>query len=111
MDDDFTIPGDSDTDIENSADDQSESIQRIDQQLRKWLDHYPDLIPEDQFTALVQKCGVIHGAKIVELFRSLDYQRTGTVSKDVLLQNNYLASLITVYSSFRSSSGHRTYSE
>ena len=89
-----TTADESDPELENSTDDQS--VHRIAQQLRKWLEHYPDYIPEQQFTSLVRKCGIMNIPKIVELFRSLDFERTGSVPKEVLLKNNYLASLIMV---------------
>lgn len=87
-------------DREDAIDDQS--MQRIAQQVRKWLDPFPEHIAEQQFISLVRKCGIMNVPAILELFTSLDFERTGSVKKHVLLQNNYLASLITVCSSAES---------
>ena len=74
--------------------DELTSIQR---QLSKWLSNYNDKVTEDQFITLLKKIApFVREPEIKELFHQFDFQNAGSVNKQVLLQNNYLANLIIV---------------
>lgn len=75
----------------------TEELNSIQKQLNKWLSNYEEKVTEDQFLQLLKKIAPFVSEKDVkELFHQFDFQQSGSVNKQVLLQNNYLAHLILV---------------
>ena len=75
----------------------SDELNSIQQQLSKWLSNYEEKVTEDQFIQLLKKIAPFVSEKDVkELFHQFDFQDSGSVNKQVLIQNNYLAHLIVV---------------
>ena len=75
----------------------SEELLSIQAQITKWLSNYGNLVTQNEFVELLQKIvPFVKQREIKELFHSIDYENSGAIKKQLLLQNNYLATLIQV---------------
>ena len=75
----------------------SDELNSIQQQLTKWLSNYEDKVTQKEFIQLLKKIAPFVSEKDVKvLFHDFDFQNSGSINKQVLLQNNYLAHLIIV---------------